>query len=120
MKLHLPSHLVEPGHAEDGAGRPELGRLLGRAAGGGDGDDGRGAHIVGCLHGSDGGGSRGINLGVGDHQLKEKEDFSVTKQKLCLATCKSKTSICRKHYANKKLSKIMLKPVGTVSQPLGI
>ena len=55
MQLHLPGHLVEPGDCDDGAHGPEPRGLRRRLAARRDGDDGGRAHVVGGLHGRDGG-----------------------------------------------------------------
>ena len=62
VELHLPGGLGKPGDPDDGTHGPVLGRLLGRAPGRGDGDDGRGLDVVGGLDGGDGSGGGAVHL----------------------------------------------------------
>ena len=56
VELELASHLVEPGHGEDGALWPVLAHQVGGGPAGGQHDDGRGLALVGGHHAGDGGG----------------------------------------------------------------
>ena len=62
VELHVPGSHWVPGDANDGADWAVLGSLLCGAPRGGDGDDGSGLDVVGCLNRGHGGGGSAVQL----------------------------------------------------------